>query len=384
MLAPPADEDATGSMTRIHVLAEDGVAGPAIARILTAHGMPVELHRLGSAVDWPTIEAGDIPVLIVNDSVAATLSRIHPEALARFAKRTVAFLPRLDAVSVFALERAGINYVTTAGQKIESLFFLISRIDPDCLRRAAEMRQYREVAATNIYLSTVNLFDGLRKELTEIRHEVSEATEKSLAGLLRVTPMACWLDMIETYHDGTAQHCSLVSGIALRFANHLRFSPRDRSRVFDSAFFHDIGKVRIPLAILDKPGLLTDDERLVMKTHTRLGYEMLVQTTDMAGEIASAALNHHEYLDGTGYPSGLRAKSIDDTTRILTICDIFAAMIEKRPYKEPRSPEEAYSALIDMDGKLDQDLVRVFEDVATECAGLDGAAVRRMRARVER
>jgi HD-GYP domain-containing protein (c-di-GMP phosphodiesterase class II) len=91
----------------------------------------------------------------------------------------------------------------------------------------------------------------------------------------------------------------------------------------------------------------------------------------MTGEIANAALSHHEYLDGSGYPNGLSAAGIDDTTRILTICDIFSAMIERRPYKEPRSPEEAYGTLLSMGGKLDQDLVRVFEDVAAECTGLD-------------
>lgn len=364
--------------TSIHVLTEDGIAGPTIFKILVAHGLDTNLHVLSDAFDWHTIGPNDIVVVIVDQVAGSALERIPPDLMAALSQRIIVFLPKLDAKSVFALEKSGIKYITTSGQKIESLFFLISRIAPDCLRQAAEIRQYREKQSANIYENTAKLFEELRQDLGPIRIEAAKNTEKAMTGLMHVTPMAYWLDLIQSYHDGTAQHCSLVSGISLKFASRLGFGPHDRSRVFDSAFFHDIGKVRIPLAILDKPGALTPDERHVMKGHTRLGYEMLIQNEEMAGEIADAALSHHEYLDGSGYPNGLPAARIGDITRMLTICDIFAAMIERRPYKDPKSPEEAFSTLRSMGGKLDQDLVRVFEDVACECTGLDPATLHRM------
>lgn len=100
-------------------------------------------------------------------------------------------------------------------------------------------------------------------------------------------------------------------------------------------------------------------------------------TERTAGEIARLARDHHEYLDGTGYPNGATAAGIDDPTRILTICDIFAALVEKRSYKSPKKPEEAYAILKSMAGtKLDPDLVSLFERVVDDY----DAAGRRARA----
>ncbi len=74
--------------------------------------------------------------------------------------------------------------------------------------------------------------------------------------------------------------------------------------------------------------------------------------------------HHHEYLDGSGYPDGLKAPAISDLVRLLTISDIFAALIELRPYRPPMSRQDAYKILRSMDGKLETSLVKAFRDVA--------------------
>jgi HD-GYP domain-containing protein (c-di-GMP phosphodiesterase class II) len=128
--------------------------------------------------------------------------------------------------------------------------------------------------------------------------------------------------------------------------------------------FHDIGKSKIPLAILNKPGRLDAEERAIIETHPAAGYEVLKGNSDISSEILDAVRHHHEYLDGSGYPDALCAASIPDIVRMLTISDIFAALIEHRHYKPTMPREKAYEILQGMHGKLEKALVAAFRDVA--------------------
>jgi HD-GYP domain-containing protein (c-di-GMP phosphodiesterase class II) len=84
----------------------------------------------------------------------------------------------------------------------------------------------------------------------------------------------------------------------------------------------------------------------------------------MSPEILDGVRHHHEYLDGSGYPDGLTASEISDLVRLLTISDIFAALVERRPYRSPMSRQQAYKVLCDMGGKLEGPLVKAFQSVA--------------------
>ena len=128
--------------------------------------------------------------------------------------------------------------------------------------------------------------------------------------------------------------------------------------------FHDIGKAAIPISILDKPGRLDAEERTLIETHPVAGYEALKDSAGISREVLDAVRHHHEYLDGSGYPDALSGHSISDTVRLLTICDIFAALIEHRPYRSTMSREDAYDIVRRMDGKLEKPLVVAFKDVA--------------------
>jgi putative nucleotidyltransferase with HDIG domain len=179
-----------------------------------------------------------------------------------------------------------------------------------------------------------------------------------------------WLDIVWNHDDLTYQHCLLVAGLAAAFARRLRFPPEARRLITSAAVLHDIGKARIPLDILHKPGKLTPAEIAVVQTHPQIGYEMLSKQGSFAREVVETAHRHHEYLDGSGYPQGLRAGEISDVVRMITICDIYAALIERRSYKAPMPAEAAYATLVGMGGKLDADLLRAFRPVVlTEPAG---------------
>jgi putative nucleotidyltransferase with HDIG domain len=173
--------------------------------------------------------------------------------------------------------------------------------------------------------------------------------------------LASWVDNVRMHHNQTYQHCLLVTGVAVAFANHLGLSRIDRERLSFAGMLHDVGKARIPVAILEKPSALDFAEMTEMRNHPLYGYEMLSNPQTVSAEMLDMVVHHHEYLDGSGYPHGLHAPEISDLVRLITISDIFGALIEKRAYKPPFSGAAAYKILCDMGPKLDKDMVREFE-----------------------
>ena len=127
---------------------------------------------------------------------------------------------------------------------------------------------------------------------------------------------------------------------------------------------HDIGKVRIPLSILDKPGKLTGDEFALVRKHPVYSRQILSGRPEIGPDVLDLAVHHHEYLDGSGYPDGLHGEQISRHVRMLTICDIYAALTEERAYKEAFSSRRAYATLLEMEGKIDQDLLQRFRPIA--------------------
>ncbi len=182
-----------------------------------------------------------------------------------------------------------------------------------------------------------------------------------------------WLDIVWTYDDATYQHCMLVTGLAAAFARSLRFADKDQKYLVRGALLHDVGKSKIPLAILNKPGRLTDEELVVMRTHAKAGYDLLREQGQYEPELLEVVLRHHELLDGSGYPDGLAGAQINDLVRLVTICDIYAALIERRPYKQPMAPSRAFGILQEMGVKLEAALVRAFAGVA-ESSSVPAAA----------
>ncbi|NUR13984.1 MAG: HD domain-containing protein [Bradyrhizobium sp.] len=173
-----------------------------------------------------------------------------------------------------------------------------------------------------------------------------------------------WLTTVRRHHEGTYQHCLLVTGVAIDFGLSLGVGPTDLERLYTAAMFHDIGKAQIPLAILDKPGRLDPEERAMIETHPVAGYDFLKSHDKISLEVLDAVRHHHEYLDGSGYPDALCAENIGDIVRILTISDVFAALIEHRHYKPTMPRAEAYAILCGMNGKLEKALVSSFRQVA--------------------
>ena len=190
------------------------------------------------------------------------------------------------------------------------------------------------------------------------------AAESKILKAIKHSSLREWLTTVGCHHVGSYRHCLFVTGFAVAFAQHLGMREDDQRRLARAALLHDVGKAFIPVAILDKPGALTDEEMGEIRKHPRRGYDALAAQGGFPPEMLDVVLHHHEFLDGTGYPNGLRGDQISDIVRLITIVDIHSALVEKRAYRKPFAHAKAFAMMEAMEGKLDQHLLQAFRPVA--------------------
>src|SRR6266699_4877241 len=208
----------------------------------------------------------------------------------------------------------------------------------------------------------VKIFEKLPAGIPLTFSDVVEA-ENQILKALKHSSLRAWLTTVGCHHTNSYRHCLFVTGFAVAFAQHLGMREDDQRRLARAALLHDVGKAFTPLAVLDKPGKLTDEEKAVIRRHPRLGYDALAAQGGFPPEMLDVVLHHHEMLDGTGYPNGLRGNQISDIVRLTTIVDIHAALVEKRAYRLPFTHAEAFATMERMEGKLDPHLLHAFRPV---------------------
>lgn len=143
----------------------------------------------------------------------------------------------------------------------------------------------------------------------------------------------------------TAAHTQGVALLATRVGDEMGVTPRRLRELAVGALLHDIGKLSVPDEILQKPSALSDDEFAVIKGHPEAGHDLVLELGGFSPEVARLVLDHHERLDGTGYPRGLTADELDLETRVLAVCDVFDALLSTRVYREAWSTRRALDLL---------------------------------------
>lgn len=209
----------------------------------------------------------------------------------------------------------------------------------------------------------VKIFERLPAGIPLTFNDVLQAENKILRAIKR-TSLREWLATVGRHHTHSYRHCLFVTGFAVAFAQHLGMREEDQRRLTRAALIHDVGKAFIPVAILDKPGKLNEAEMAEMRMHARLGFDALAAQGSFPREMLDVVLHHHELLDGTGYPDGLQGDQISDIVRLMTIVDIYSALVEYRPYRLPFTHINAFALMEGMGAKLDQQLLQVFRPVA--------------------
>lgn len=162
----------------------------------------------------------------------------------------------------------------------------------------------------------------------------------------------------------TAGHSERVSVLAGRIGRQMGYSEEQVNLLTRGGLLHDIGKIGIPMAILDKPGKLTGDEYNTIKTHPLIG-EQILNPIEAYRNILPMIAQHHERYDGTGYPAGLVGKDMDPLARILMVADVYDALVSSRPYREGWVLDNARNHIIEGVGTaFDPDVVEAFLELS--------------------
>ena len=182
----------------------------------------------------------------------------------------------------------------------------------------------------------------LRTFARERRARVDHALELSHA--YRGTAMLLG-DVVEADDAYTGEHSRDVVSLSIAVAEELGLDARGRRDTEFVALLHDVGKIRIPNEIINKPGPLTDEERALVQTHTIVGEEMLDRVGGVLGNVGHLVRSCHERFDGAGYPDGIAGEAIPLVARIVCCCDAYSAITTDRPYRKGRSSAEALAEL---------------------------------------
>lgn len=198
-------------------------------------------------------------------------------------------------------------------------------------------------------IENVNHRTHLSKKVTQRTAELQEAMaklKKSMEGIIQA--MATTVEMRDPY---TAGHQRRVTDLALAVAEELSLAPDQRSGLKMAGDIHDLGKISIPAEILAKPTQLTKMEYDIIKTHPQIGFDIL-KDIEFPWPVAQIVYQHHERLNGTGYPEGLMDKDILLEAKILTVADVVEAMASHRPYRPGLGIDVALAEISENKGVL--------------------------------
>lgn len=207
----------------------------------------------------------------------------------------------------------------------------------------------------------------VENDVTEIKQQELEALEltrkyrKLTEGIL--TALSHLTELKEPY---TAGHQARVSRIAVLVGKKMGLSEKTLKVLEYAGLLHDIGKLIIPIEILNKPGKVSFSEFDLIRSHPQFGFEIL-KDIEFEGPVAEITLQHHERLDGSGYPAGLKGDQIILETRIISCADVFEAMTSHRPYRAAQTPERALEELEGKAGVLyDSNVVKIMRELFEE------------------
>ncbi len=203
-----------------------------------------------------------------------------------------------------------------------------------------------------IAIENARLYEAVKQELTE-RKRAEEELQRTLAklrealgGIIQTVALT-----VETRDPYTAGHQRRVADLARAIANEIGLPEEQIDGIRMAGLIHDLGKIGVPAGILSWPGQLNDLQFGLIKMHSQIGYDIL-KTVEFPWPVAQIVLQHHERLDGSGYPQGLSGDEIMPEARILAVADVVEAMASRRPYRPPRGLDKALEEISQHRGVL--------------------------------
>lgn len=305
--------------------------------------------------------------------VDISMARVQTNQIAFLTKVISLFLGFFIAIIVFALWLAEYNILLPI-----NTMAIAAR---DFTVQSAESREESVENFKNLQISTndeiENLYDSFSMTIEETISYLVE-TQKQAAALNKMQNglIMVLADMVESRDQCTGDHVRKTAAYCRIILEQLRKDGEFADQLTDSfindvvnsAPLHDIGKIKVPDAILNKPGKLTDEEFEIMKTHTTAGNEIIQQAMELVStdsgylkEAKNLATYHHEKFNGKGYPTGLSGDEIPLSARVMAVADVFDALVSRRSYKEPFSFEKAMGIIEEGSGNhFDPRIVKAF------------------------
>ena len=204
---------------------------------------------------------------------------------------------------------------------------------------------------------SLNYQKKLNKSLKQNNHHLKKTLERTIAIMVKVA------EMKDPY---TVGHQARVSQLATAIAKRMNLSEKKVESIRIASLIHDIGKVSVPSEILNKPGILTNSEYALVKTHPEIFYKY-IKDIDFPVKVADIILQHHERINGSGYPKGLKDDQILLEAKIVGVADVVESMNSKRPYRDALGLDKALDEISRNDGELyDPEVVEVCKKLLRE------------------
>ncbi len=211
----------------------------------------------------------------------------------------------------------------------------INKVDTKDEHSAAQ-QTYREARRI-----TRTLLDDLRLGGVINSEQAKTTVKDCVHSVLRNADALLWMSKIRSQDEYTAEHCLNVCILAIAFGRHLGMSEADLEKLGLCGLLHDVGKMKIDPAVLNKPSALTDKEFNIMKAHSTHGRNLLMSSPGIPNSTIDVAYSHHEKMDGTGYPRGLKSSGISELSKMVAIVDAYDAMTADRCYSPSIPSTEA-------------------------------------------
>lgn len=235
---------------------------------------------------------------------------------------------------------------------------------------AASFRDNIKHAVQSFRKSTdgvIRFFDDMRLGKSIETEDAKAVVSELVTTISSNVNTALWLTNLRAQHAETASHCLNTSILALAFARHLGYSHDQLQEVGMGALLHDLGIARVPDHILNKPGNLNEEEFEVVKKHPRDGYHVLKLTRQLPATSLDIVLHHHERVNGSGYPDGLKDEELSEAVRIVAIADMYDSMTTERVYRKAMTPQDA---LTSMHKRAEVDFGKPLMEEFIKCVGI--------------
>lgn len=204
-----------------------------------------------------------------------------------------------------------------------------------------EVAKAQTAARTNI----TRVMEDVRMGKSLDTQDTKAAVAQMVSAISASPNSMLWLANLQQRHERTASHCLNTSILSIAFGKHIGLADADLNMLGQGAMLHDIGKVRVPPLILDKPGPLTEEERQLVRRHPVDGEAVLKLTRQLPDKVLETVRWHHERLDGKGYPDGLAGDAVPLSARIVGLVDTYESLTSDSPYRPASTAADALRVL---------------------------------------